>query len=671
MSASTVGTVPRAPHDGRVEALRLRPVPLVLLVSTVVIELAAVVLSWGLEWRYDTLMYAVNSVVMAGAGALVASRHPGNPIGWLLAGFGLLNAVAADLAQGWALRADAAGWPGVEAGEWVAAASWPPGGLGWALVFLLFPDGRLLGPRWRPVAWTTGLGALLVVLGWCLGPASDAEFSAGRNPLTVDWLPTAVLLYVGAVLLMGGMAVAAGSLVIRLRRSTGLERRRLEWLAFAATLAVAVLPVTFVLWSVSPLARVMAPIVLTALPIAAAVAILRYRLYDIDVVVLRTLVYATLTVLLAGTYAVAAVVLGTALGRGSGWVTAGATLAVAVVFRPLRDRVQDVVDRRFDRARYDAVNRVRGFLEDLRSGLVTPEDVEPLLRDLVGDPELRLVLFLPESREYVDVQGTPVPDDGRPRLEVHRQGRPVGAVLHGTTDEARLAMLRRLVEAGGLAVEIARLSVELRRQLAEVDASRARIVEATDAERRRIERDLHDGAQQRLVGIGLALRHTQHLLGEQDTRQARESLDDAVAQVALAVEELRGLARGLPPSQLDAGLGPAFRDLAGRSPVPVELDAPSERFERGVEAAAYFVGCEGLTNAVKHAQASRVSLSAGRTGAFLVVTVTDDGVGGATTTTGAGLAGLTDRVAALGGTLRVVSRPGAGTTLTAELPCAS
>jgi signal transduction histidine kinase len=139
----------------------------------------------------------------------------------------------------------------------------------------------------------------------------------------------------------------------------------------------------------------------------------------------------------------------------------------------------------------------------------------------------------------------------------------------------------------------------------------------------------------------------------------------------MAVDELRELARGLPPAQLDAGLAPAFRDLARRTAVPVQVDVDNGRFDRGVEGAAYFIGCEGLTNAVKHAGASRIVLRARRQEGRLVVTVSDDGIGGATAGPGSGLRGLTDRVAALGGILRVESPPGAGTTLTAELPCGS
>jgi signal transduction histidine kinase len=263
------------------------------------------------------------------------------------------------------------------------------------------------------------------------------------------------------------------------------------------------------------------------------------------------------------------------------------------------------------------------------------------------------------------------PNDLRERTQIKRAGAPVGMVVHQPASPDEPDLLPQLVEAGGLAIEIARLRVQLRRQLAEVEASRARIVAAGYEERRRIERDLHDGTQQRLVSIGLAMRHAQHELRDGSPSRARETLDGAVEELSVAIEELRELARGLPPAQLDAGLAPALEELAGRAPLPVEVRATAARLSPGVEAAAYFIACEGLTNAVKHARASKVVLSAAQDNGTLVVSVADDGIGGAQRGDGSGLTGLTDRVVAQGGMLTIASRPGEGTTLTAELPCGS
>ncbi|MGW6932751.1 ATP-binding protein [Lentzea sp. NPDC054927] len=633
---------------------------------TVAAEVAAVALAWGREPLYDTLMYAVSTVVMAGAGALIVRR---SPVGWLFLGFALLSALCSDLAQGLGLH----GWV---IGLWLSYTGWLPSGFGWILTFLLFPDGRLPGRGWRAVLWVASSGLVLAVVGWSFGPSIGQSLPGGHNPFAVPGLPAQALLTVGMSLYLGSMLASVVALVVRFRRSHGVLRQQLKWFVFAAALAGVMLPLSFFLWYVTPLAGVIAAVPLMALPVAASVAILRYRLYDIDFLISRTVSYATLTVLLAAAYAVTAVVLGTALGRGSAWVTAAATLVVALAFRPLRARVQDVVDRQFNRARYDAVHRVEAFLEELRAGRAAPEDVRDVLREVLDDPGLELHL-----------SGQPSSVEGRGQVVVERDGQRLGVVTY--TVEASPVVLRQVVEAAGLAVEIVRLRAELRRQLAEVEASRARIVAVADAERRRIERDLHDGAQQRMVAIGLALRHAQHQLTNDgpadggrlvdaagrlpaaDIEGALTTLDAAVDQVGAAIAELRALAHGLPPAQLDAGLAPAFRDLAGRAPVPVSVDVPPGRFGTGAEAAAYFVGCEGLTNAVKHAGATRVALTAARRDGTLVVTVTDDGVGGATPGTGTGLTGLADRLEALGGTLRIDSVPGAGTTLTAEVPCAS
>ena len=200
--------------------------------------------------------------------------------------------------------------------------------------------------------------------------------------------------------------------------------------------------------------------------------------------------------------------------------------------------------------------------------------------------------------------------------------------------------------------------------------SRARLLAASDDERRRLERNLHDGAQQRLTALAFRLEQ----IGREVPRAAPRALallDRADTELQLAIDELRELAHGLPPAQLDAGLDPALRELAGRAPLPVEVQTTTERFNAGLEAAAYFIACEGLTNAIKHADATSVIISARRSNGQLVVSITDDGAGGVIKKHGGGLRGLQDRVAAHGGSLNVESAPDKGTTLTAELPCGS
>ena len=652
--------------------LGLRPWPAALVVATVVIEVAAVALSWGLEPAWDTALYALYAVTQVAVGALIVSRHPGHRIGWLFIVDGIFTAVAADAAQGWGLRAAEHGWPGGPFGEWVALWSWIATGPLGVFLFLWFPDGHLTRRGWRALAWASVIGAAVALPGFAMDPHLGDQFIGGRNPYAVEGAPIDLLLGVGMPLFLGSLVVAIVPLVQRFRRSSGVERLQLRWFAFASVCAAVVLPTVAVLWSVVPAVRPLTALALMSIPIAAGIAILRYRLYDIDLVVSRTLAYVTLTVLLAGVYAAIAVVLGAAVGRSSAWVTAGATLAVAAMFRPLRARIQTAVDRRFNRTRFDALRQMAEFLDDLRSGRAEPEDVECALRQALGVDDLEVRLSLPHGGSTVDLAGTPVADDlaaGQTSWPIRRAGTVLGTVVAPVELAERRSLVTKVLEAGSLAVEIARLRVELRHQLDEVEASRTRIVAAADDERRRIERDLHDGAQQRLVSIGLALRHAQHALGSADVEVSR-TIDDAVAEITVTIDELRELARGLRPAALDAGLGAALRDLARRAPLAVEVDADGQRFAPDIETAAYFCACEGLTNAVKHARATTVVLGARRTNGALVVSVTDDGVGGATTDRGSGLTGLSDRVAAHGGTLRIHSN-GTGTTLLAEFPCGS
>ncbi len=319
-----------------------------------------------------------------------------------------------------------------------------------------------------------------------------------------------------------------------------------------------------------------------------------------------------------------------------------------------------------------AIRRRRGALGDLvvELGQAPTADVGRALARAVGDPTLELVLWLPERGAFVDEAGEPVDvstiPEGRALTTIGPVAEPLAVLVH----DERLLGQRALLEAAGsaarLALENARLQAELRAQLAELRASRARIVGAADAERRRLERDLHDGAQQRLLALGLALQ----LL--RDGGADREVLDQAEVELQTALRELRELARGLHPTILsEQGLGAAVRSIADRAPVPVRVEADDERYPASVETTVYFVVAEALANVAKHAEAHSAAVSVARENGRLLVDVSDDGRGGATACAGGGLLGLSDRVAAAGGTLTVTSEPGAGTTLHAEVPCSS
>jgi signal transduction histidine kinase len=541
-------------------------------------------------------------------------------------------------------------------------------------LLLLFPDGRVLSPRWRPVAWCAGVGiaGYFVLAALHAGPISD--YPDLRNPYGVDSAVLDVLEGLAVQALVVGIFGSALSLILRFRRSSGEQRQQMKWLAFAGAVAALTVTLGAALYDVvgETTANVAIMLSVLGLPVATGVAILRHRLYDVDVVINRTLVYATLTAGLAAIYAVVSLSLGVALGAGSTVPTAAATLAVALGFRPLRARVRVQVDRRFDRARYEGLREVESFLEDLRDGRAAPESTGELLARALGDPSVELFFWLPAADVYVDAAGQVVdqlPAAGRAVTPVRRGKLALASAVHDPALAEHADLLESVISAAGLAIEIARLRVEVRMQLAEVEASRARIVTVGYEERRRLERDLHDGAQQRLVSIGLALRDVQRQLPP--AIAAATELDAAVDELTEAIDELRELARGVRPAYLDDGLAAALRELAARSSMRTHVEATDERFEDRLETAAYFVASEALTNAAKHAQASEVAVSAVRRNGNLVVCVRDDGIGGAQAAGGSGLLGMTDRVAALGGRVSVESPRGHGTVITAELPCAS
>jgi signal transduction histidine kinase len=456
-------------------------------------------------------------------------------------------------------------------------------------------------------------------------------------------------------------------------RSSDVERLQIKWLAYAAMLIPSSVIICLAISGGDGTATGVAlSVTLLAIPAAIGIAVTRYRLYEIDRLINRTLVFAALTAGLAATFTAISLGLGVALGGGATLPTAAATLAVALGFAPLRKRLQILVDRRFDRARYEGLRMVETYLEELRAGRAAPEATEGVLAEALGDPSLELFFWLPESELYVDASGRAVevpPSSLRAQTPVRRGDLLLATVVHDRALGEHPDVLDSVIGSAGLAIEIARLRVEVRRRLGEVEESRARLVTAGFEERRRLERDLHDGAQQRLVSVGLALRHVEAQLPA-GSREAND-LDVVVREVAGAIQELRELARGMRPAGLDDGLAAALRDLALRSPLHTTVEATTERFEDGLETAAYFVVSEALTNAAKHAHADRVVLRAQRRDSHLVVSVRDDGVGGALSSRGSGLDGLSDRVAALGGTLRLDSPAGRGTLVTAELPCGS
>ena len=373
-----------------------------MLAGTVVLVAVMVPLAAGREQAFDTVLYATLPLVLGVVGTLIASRDPGNLIGWMLCGLALWGAVA-ELGEAYGYVAAERGLPGGVAGEWLISWSWIVDVTAWVVVVLLFPNGRLPGRRWRPVIWTSLAGAILLFVGQALDASQTVDFSSGRSPLGVDSPLVAAAWPVGAALLVAGLVAAVASSVLRYRRARDVERQQLKWFAYAGLIFALVMPLAAAFWYRSVLVKVLAAVALNAMPLAIGAAILRYRLYDIDRIVSRTLTWALLTVVLGLGYAGVVLGLGRLLPDSSSLVVAAATLAVAAVFQPVRRRIQAAVDRRFNRRRYDAARTIQAFSGRLREEV----DLDSLTAELLAvvdqtmQPE-RATLWLRASRPVLD-----------------------------------------------------------------------------------------------------------------------------------------------------------------------------------------------------------------------------------------------------------------------------
>jgi signal transduction histidine kinase len=342
------------------------------------------------------------------------------------------------------------------------------------------------------------------------------------------------------------------------------------------------------------------------------------------------------------------------------YFTLMATVPVAVLFVFLQRRL--------------ARGMVAGLVVELGGSSATVDLREALARAL-GDPSLQLAFWFPPDKHYVDGDGTPVKlpdeDSGRSSTFVARDGQPIAVLLHDPVLEHNAELVASVCAAASLTLENERLQAELRARLLELQASRARLVQATDAERRRIERNLHDGTQQRLVSIAMSLGLLETKLPDQ-AEAAKPLVHETREALAIALAELRELTHGInPPLLTERGLPAALDELCRRAAIPTRLDVTiDQRLPGQIETAAYFTVSEALTNAAKHSHGSEIRVFASYRGPRLTLEISDDGIGGAVPTGGSGLRGLADRVEALGGRFTISSPPGRGTTLRAEIPCA-
>lgn len=605
-------------------------------------------------------------------GALILSRVPKHPVGLLFIATGLASALTMFVYPWGHTHETADPFPGTLAAAWVSEWVWSMGLMPLVtLGILLFPDGRLVG-RWRRIVlWVDLTMVALNFLAHAFHPGALENHPFFDNPLGVP-LPAAVFDVLGAtagLLFVVGFFGGVASVVLRWRGATGDERAQLRWFAFAAVLLplVALNP-----WH-HTFGVVLAVVAIPLLPFSVAVAILRHRLYGIEVVVRRSLVYGALTTVLLLVYAVVVSAVGALLrGRADTAAAVVATALVAVAFAPMRDRLQEAVDRMLYGDRRDPYKVLTGLGRRLETA-----DAAPLAE---AATTIAASLRLPYVRIEVDGEVPLVAEDGTASGDVHTvplvfRGAQVGSLVvapRSPRDPFRPADLRLLDDLGrqlGVTAHATRLAVALQR-------SREGLVTAREEERRRIRRDLHDGLGPALAGVALGLDAVARLAADEPDRastlagQLKAEVQGSLADVRRLVEDLR------PPALDQLGLVGAVRQqarlLTERDPgLEVGVDATGvQDLPAATEVAAYRIATEALRNVSQHASARhcRVCLSLNGSG-ILRVEIEDDGVGLSTDRrAGVGLTAMRERAAELGGTCEIEATALGGTRVTASLP---
>jgi two-component system NarL family sensor kinase len=672
---ATGGSRAGAPDDP--VAARARVALIALAGGTLLLVAAGVsgtVAASGRSWPSSLLWgQALVAVVFALIGARVAERQRRNPVGWLLLLIGL-SAGATVFADGLGYRSVVIAW----FRQWV----WWPSYALFPLVLLAFPDGGLPSRRWVPVWWVAVAGAAVPTVLFAVAALWAPTDLFATDATAVQ--PASTLVYAAGVG-AAGVALAAvasvAALVVRWRRAHGPERHQLKWLVAAGTLAVAATVVDGI-WGKPGVWLVGA----AALPVGIGVAVLRYRLYDIDSIVSRTLVYTALTGIVVLLYLVVAVVLGEVLGRSSGVAPLIATGVVAVVFHPLRERLQQLVNRLLYGHR-DEPYAVLSKLGEQVAATLEPDAVLPSVTGTIAQA-LKLpyvAIELPDGAEGLAGAGAVVATSGASvadqlRVPLVYQGETVGQLVVGARSPGEaftvtdLRLLEDLARHAAVAVRAFRLTTDLQR-------SRERLVTAREEERRRLRRDLHDGLGPVLGGMVLQLGAVKTMF-QRDPEEAAKIVDRVREEAKSAVANIRALVYQLRPPQLDElGLVGALREHAssltsaagggdGRNELAVTIDAPERLPElpAAVEVAAYRIVAEALTNVARHAHADgcRVRLTVADA---VVLEISDGGRGlPEDYRGGVGTTSMRERAAELGGTCTITPAPGGGTLVSAHLP---
>ena len=663
----------------------------------------------------NALFYAllfVAGLLYGTVGALIARRHPRNAVGWLFC----LAALAFSffpIGQEYAVRGIALSPGSLPFADWAGYATNTtfPLMIGpLVLVFLLYPGGQALSRFWRVLVWImVAMTAVGFIGAWLAQQPTtgnnDRFLKQGfriSNPIHFPSLRT--IPWVGAdqvsMVLVLVLAIASiVALIIRLRRSSGVERQQVRWLAYTGAGIIFLVP--FVILGGALGNNVLGGIfwfglfgiLCVGIPVASGIAILKYRLYDLDVVVKKTVVFGALLVFGTLVYLAVVVGIGAAIGkRGNAALTLAAAAIVAIAFQPLRSRARHFADRIVYGKRATPYEVLSEFSDRMASSYST-DDVLPRMAQLLGEgtgaqragvwlrvgSEARLAASWPARNGDGDTTATAVPVEELERLPggermfpVRHQDELLGALTVAMPPTEPLTptqekLVADLASQAGLVLRNVRLIEELR-------ASRQRLVAAQDQERRRLERNLHDGAQQQLVALGVQLGLAQRLAAK-DAPQIADLLQRLQGQTTEALDDLRDLARGIyPPLLADQGLAAALTAQARKASLPVVVDSDGiGRYPQEAEAAVYFCVLEALQNVAKYAGATNARVRLGVEGQELAFEVTDDGAGfdPERTPMGSGLQNMADRLAALGGSLEVRSQPGAGTSVIGHVPASA
>jgi signal transduction histidine kinase len=626
------------------------------------------------------------------AGVLIASRVPSNPIGWVLLAAAVGTAVQ-EFGQHYSqygLYHAPGAVPGADIAAWVTEWVWIPYMASVALLIpMIYPAGRLLSRRWGYLLVLGLTGATLGALCFALAPGDLASFPGVPNPFGIDgagWIrPFGDLVMLAFVL---GVLGAIVSLAIRYRRSRGEERQQLKWLVLALSLLTSSFIIGVPYWTlggegtsldvVATVTENVLVVALISIPVAIGVAILKYRLYAIDVVIKKTVVYAILAVLLFALGVIPAWVIAGLVFAGAGeggYAFLAAGIVVGLAVWPLRRVATRIADRLVFGRRatpYQVLSKFSGRVAETYAADDVLDRMAQVLGEGVGADAATVWLrvgdrFRPGATWPADhaVDG-PIPASA---VEVRHQGEVLGAlsVLLPASDPitpTKEQLIRDLAGQAGLVLRNATLIEDLK-------ASRQRLVAAQNEERRRIERNIHDGAQQQLVALAVKLKLADSLVGK-DEERAHAMLADLQTDTGQALEDLRDLARGIyPPLLADKGLGAALESQARKSAVPVAVETDGiGRYPQEAEAAVYFSCLEALQNVAKYADASHATVRLAQANGILSFEVVDDGRGfdPAAASRGSGLQGIADRLAALGGKMEIRSASGDGTIVAGSLP---